>query len=175
MLRGELKNDLYEVSVTLASVLVSLCFGDSKEEARRKVVDAIDSGRAYEKMKQWIAAQGGDVSYIDDLSKFPVSPFTYDVQSPADGSIESMDAEAIGRAAMILGAGRAEKDDVIDHSAGIVLKKKTGDAVRAGETIATLYTSKEESILDASPVFLNGLVFSTKKVEKSALVKKIIW
>lgn len=174
VLKGELDNDLKEVAVTLAGELASLVFGIEVSEARERVNEAILSGRAFEKMKQWISAQGGDTACLDDFSLFPQAGVKYDVTSPVDGFISHTDTEKIGIAGVILGAGRATKDDVIDHSAGIVMHRKTGDAVKRGEAVATLYTNNEEAIKNAAETFLGALEFSDTAPEKKPLVYKVI-
>ena len=174
VLRGREKNDLYEVCVALASEMVALFKGIAPEEAKAAVIDAIDSGRAFEKMKEWVAAQGGDVSYIEDPSLFPVASVQHDVLSPANGFISHMNAEDIGKAAAVLGAGRASKEDSIDFSAGIVLKKKTGDPVRAGEPLCTLFTNDENAVAAAEERYFEALAFSEERPPEEVLIHKII-
>ena len=174
VLSGRLKNDLYEVSMVLAATLVSLAFHLTPEEARKQAEEAVDSGRAYRKMQEWVEAQGGDVSYIQHPEKFPKTSSVYTVQAPQDGYVGSMDAAMIGSAAMVLGAGRASKEDVIDHSAGIVLEKKTGDRVRAGQTLAVLYTNRAESIPEAASRFLKAITLTAEKPALKPLVYRII-
>ncbi|MBQ3894737.1 MAG: pyrimidine-nucleoside phosphorylase, partial [Clostridia bacterium] len=140
VLKGLEKGDLYEVSVSLATEMVSLVKSISPEAARREVENAIESGKAFAKMKEWIAAQGGDTSVLDDTDLFPKAAFAYEVRAPKGGRIRKMNAEDIGKAAASLGAGRISKEDPIDHAAGIVLAKKTGDSVKKGDVIATLFT-----------------------------------
>ncbi|MBQ9543956.1 MAG: hypothetical protein IJV00_02370 [Clostridia bacterium] len=111
-------------------------------------------------MKQWISSQGGDSACLDDPSLLPQARFAVPVTSPSDGYIGSMDAQAIGSAAMILGAGRASKTDVIDPAAGIVLEKKTGDRVKTGEVLCTLFTNRDSSVDEAKKTFLEALGFT---------------
>lgn len=174
VLKGEVDNDLKEVSVVLAAQLASLTFGITYDEAERRVNEAITNGKAYEKMKQWIAAQGGDTACLDDFSLFPQAGVKYDVPCPVDGFISHTDTEKIGIAGVVLGAGRATKEDVIDYSAGIVLHRKTGDSVKRGEALATLYTNNEAAIKNAEEMFLGALEFSQTAPERKPLVYKII-
>lgn len=174
VLKGEVNNDLKEVSLALASELVSLIFGISYEEAQKRAVDALESGLAYNKMKEWIDAQGGDVKFIENTELFKKSDYSLEVVSEFDGYIESMDAEAIGISSVILGAGRTTKEDEIDYSAGIILSKKTGDMVKKGDLICTLYSDNQESLQLAKEKYLSALKFSDKKPLEKPLVLKIV-
>lgn len=105
----------------------------------------IKNGKAFNKFKEMVTAQGGDASYLDDVSKFPMAKNIIVVKANSSGNIKHIDSLAIGVSAMKLGAGRATKDDVIDMSAGIVLSKKVGETVKIGDVLATLYTNKGEN------------------------------
>ena len=141
VLRGKEHGALRDVCVALATEMTALCKDISTDEAKALVLDSLDSGRAYEKMKEWISYQGGDVSYIENTDLFSKSEFSHPVTAKSDGYLYRINALEIGNAACILGAGRASKDDLIDHSAGIILNRQIGDYVRCGETICTLYTN----------------------------------
>ena len=104
--------------------MVSLIFDLSLNEAEQKVEDAIVSGLALSKMREWIEAQGGDGRFIDDPSLLPMAKNSLDIICETDGYITSMNAEKIGIASVMLGAGRESKEDSIDLSAGIVMNKK---------------------------------------------------
>lgn len=170
VLRGEQKGDLYEICVALASNLVSMFKKISAQESQLMVAKSIESGAAFAKMKEWIAAQGGDVSMIEDTSKLPRAPYSREIASPCDGYISHMNTEGIGLCASLLGAGRVNKGDSIDFGAGIELAKKTGDYVGKGEKIATLHASNEELFADAKEKFLSSLEFSDKKTGKPQLI-----
>lgn len=170
VLRGEQKGDLYEICVALASNLVSMFKKISVQESQLMVVKSIESGAAFAKMKEWIAAQGGDVSMIEDISKLPRAPYSREIASPCDGYISHMNTEGIGLCASLLGAGRVNKGDSIDFGAGIELAKKTGDYVGKGEKIATLHASNEALFADAKEKFLSSLEFSDKKTGKPQLI-----
>ena len=170
VLKGEKTGDLREVCLTLASEMISLSLGISVEEAYKKAENAISSGAALDKMIEWVQAQGGDSSYIRDTSKFPAPKFSRSVKAEKSGYISSTDAEKIGIAAVELGAGRASKDDVIDHSAGIVIGKKTGEYVEIGEEICVLYTNNENSLDEAERKYLDAIVISSEKPEEKPLI-----
>ena len=174
VLRGGGASDLCEVCLTLATEMVALARGISFDEAFALAKESLQSGKAYKTMKEWISAQGGDVSYIEDTEKFPKTAFSEEIRAECDGYITAMDAEALGTVALNLGAGRRTKDDVIDHAAGIVLAKKTGDYVKRGDLIATLYTNKQEKLACAVADFLAALTFSGTKPETAKLIYKVI-
>lgn len=170
VLRGEQKGDLYEICVALASNLVSMFKKIPAQESQLMVVKSIESGAAFDKMKEWIAAQGGDVSMIEDTSKLPRAPYSREIASHCDGYISHMNTEGIGLCASLLGAGRVNKGDSIDFGAGIELAKKTGDYVGKGEKIATLHASNEALFADAKEKFISSLEFSDKKTGKPQLI-----
>ena len=124
-------------------------------------------------MKEWISAQGGDVSYIEDTSRFEKSRFTAEILAETDGYISSMNAEALGNISVILGAGRASKDDIIDHTAGILMLKKTGDRVNKGDVLCTLYSNNEAALKTAEQQYLDAVKIG-EKAEGKPLVYKVI-
>lgn len=177
VLKGERKGDLYEVCIALATEMVMLFKGITHEEAQAQAVGAIESGAAFTKMKEWIAAQGGDVSCLDDTKRFAeVHPVSHIVPilSPTDGYITSMDAEEIGTAAMILGAGRSTKEESIDYGAGLTIEAKTGDRVEKGMTLGYLYTNREDAIKPAEERYLAALTFGSEAPQKTELIQGIV-
>ncbi|MDO4846903.1 MAG: pyrimidine-nucleoside phosphorylase [Clostridiaceae bacterium] len=174
VLKGEVDNDLKTVCIVLATELTSLVFGIDTAEAEKRVNEALSSGKAFEKMKQWITAQGGNAACLEDFSLFKQPKYSYDISAEKDGYISSMNTEKIGISSVILGAGRESKEDSIDFAAGIVLKKKTGDAVKKGDVLATLYTDREGSIANAEKMFLEALSISDTAPAPKPLVYKII-
>ena len=152
VLKGNIDNDLGEVSIALAAELVS----------------------AYKKFEEWISAQGGDIRVIRDPEQFEQARYSKDILSQSDGYISKMDSEIIGNTSVLLGAGRATLDDSIDYSAGIVLNKKTGDEVKKGDILCTLYANDDSRLEPASEKYLSSLVFSTKPPDKVPLIHDII-
>lgn len=174
VLSGRGPADLTEVCTALATEMVSASLGMRTDDARAAVLDAISSGRALEKFAEWIEAQGGDASYAKDTSLFPKAKYEYDVKAECDGYISAMNAEEIGVSSVVLGAGRLTKDDAIDHAAGIILRKKRGDKVCVGDTIATLYTNNETKIKDAERMLLGAVRISDTKPEAEPLIYKTV-
>ena len=170
VLKGKVRGDIREVSVSLASGLVASLKGIGTREAKVLCEDAIDSGKAFLKFKEWISAQGGDVSVTDNMELFPKAKLEYEIKADKDGYIFHMDAEKIGLASCELGAGRKTKTDVIDLSAGLVISKKTGDFVKKGQVIATLYTNRSETVGAAEQIFLSALEFSDEKPAVQELI-----
>lgn len=132
--------------------------------------EPLGSGRAFDKFRELVEAQGGDVDYINDTSLFKKDKCVRDILSPCDGYIFSADTGKIGEAAVILGAGREKKDDKIDMAAGIVLRKKTGERVNKGDALATLYTSCEARVDSAEKLYLNAIKIADNPPEKKKLI-----
>jgi pyrimidine-nucleoside phosphorylase len=163
ILKNEQKDELYEVSVALAAHMLSLVNSKDIYECEKMVRLAIENGSALEKLKEAVDAQGGDISYVDDTSKFIDASVCIEYKAEKSGYINKIDAQKIGRASVLLGAGREKKDDVIDFGAGIYLCKKTGDEVREGDTVARLYTNKNEYADSALAVIKEAFDYSQKK------------
>lgn len=174
VLKGETDNDLKEICVAIAAEMISLVYSVTRDEALNRVNDALDSGKAFNKMKEWISAQGGDTACIDNTELFGNAEYSFDVLSETDGYITAMDTEKIGLASVILGAGRASKEDSIDFSAGIMIFKKTGDRIRKDEKIATLLTNNKASLADAETMYTSAISVSSVKLESKPLIYKII-
>ena len=156
-LKGHGPEDLTHECIIMAAhmlVLSSMC---DYETALNRVQQALESGAALERLRLMIEAQGGDSRVIDDDRVLTIGKFTYDVTSPQDGYITRMNTERCGIASVMLGAGRTVKDGPIDYSAGIVMHKKTGDAVSMGESIATLYASDESLFTNAAQTYLAAI------------------
>lgn len=174
VLRGGGPDDLREVCLTLAAKMAELSLGVDSREGMRLVREALDSGAAYRKFCEWIARQGGDAEYARDPSLFGESRYVHEVKARSGGYMLSMNAERIGVAAMILGAGRESKDSVIDFLAGVVLARKPGDKVEAGDTLAVLHTDKPEAIPNAERMILDAITFTDKEQPEAKLIYEII-
>ena len=174
VLRGDSKGDLYDVCVALAVEMTGLFAGVSRDEAEARVTDAIESGKAFQKMQEWVAAQGGDSAWLTRAQFGDGAALAVPVIAPADGYLTNMDTEAIGSAAVILGAGRSKKEDAIDDSAGIIVCKKTGDAVKKGQTLATLYTNDTAALEPATKRYLGALTIGPEPPKTTGLIFDII-
>ena len=174
VLSGRGPEDLHTVATSLATEMVSLSLGKSLDEARALVDDAIYSGKALAKFVEWIETQGGDASFARSPELFPKAPLSREIKAASDGFIQAMNTEAVGLSAVALGAGRVTKEDVIDFTAGIIIEKKTGDKVKAGEVIATLYSSTEERLDDGERQYLAALTIGSEAPRELPLIHKII-
>ncbi|PSA90226.1 pyrimidine-nucleoside phosphorylase [Bacillus atrophaeus] len=143
-LKGEGPEDLHELVLTLGSQMVVLAKkAATLDEAREKLIEVMKNGKALEKFKDFLKNQGGDSSVVDDPSKLPQAAYKIDVPAKEAGVVSEIVADEIGVAAMLLGAGRATKEDDIDLAVGIMLRKKVGDKVEKGEALVTLYANRE--------------------------------
>ena len=158
-LKGHGPEDLTHECIIMAAHMLVLSHMCDYETALNRVQQALDSGTALERLRLMVDAQGGDSRVIDDESILIIGQFTYDLIAPQDGYIIHMNTEQCGIASVMLGAGRTVKDGPIDYSAGIVMHKKTGDAVRMGERIATLYASDESLLSNAAKTYLEAITF----------------
>lgn len=172
-LQGKGPKDLTELVLTLGSQMVILA-GKAKtsEEAKEMLLDAIHSGKALAKFKEFLANQGGDASIVDDLTKLPQAKYKIELPAKQSGYISRMVADEIGVASMILGAGRATKEDVIDLAVGLVLHKKVGDKVEEGESILTIY-SNHENVDDVKQKLYDN-IFISDTANQPTLIHTII-
>ncbi|HDR8066031.1 pyrimidine-nucleoside phosphorylase [Bacillus thuringiensis] len=143
-LQGEGPEDLTELVLVLGSQMVVLAKkADTLEEAREMLIEVMKNGKATEKFKEFLSNQGGDSSIVDNPEKMPQAKYVIDVPAKTSGVISNIVADEIGIAAMLLGAGRATKEDEIDLAVGLMLRKKVGDAVKEGEPFVTIYANRE--------------------------------
>ena len=138
-------------------------------EGRAMAEKSIVDGSAFEKFRVLVEAQGGDVSYVDDPSKFPRAGYIEIVESPQDGYISQIQARTIGEAAVALGAGRARKSDPVDHAVGFVIHRKVGDRIERGDPLFTIHANDREKLDEARQAVLAAHAFSSEPVERLPL------
>lgn len=173
-LRGEGPKDLEELCLVLGSQMVVLAKkAETLEEARAKLLENMKNGKALEVFKAFLVAQGGDGSIVDDPSKLPQAKYVKEVVAEKDGYVSQIVADAVGTAAMKLGAGRATKESVIDLAVGLMLNKKVGEAVKKGDSLVTVYSSTED-ISEVEKDLLENIKISSEKVEEPTLVYDLI-
>ncbi|MCY7793901.1 pyrimidine-nucleoside phosphorylase [Bacillus spizizenii] len=166
-LKGEGPEDLHELVLTLGSQMVVLAKkADTLDEARTKLEEVMKNGKALEKFKDFLKNQGGDSSIVDDPSKLPQAAYQIDVPAKEAGVVSEIVADEIGVAAMLLGAGRATKEDEIDLAVGIMLRKKVGDKVEKGEPLVTLYANRENVDEVVAKVYDNIRIAAETKAPK---------
>lgn len=156
-LKGKGPADLTAVCLELAAGMLELCGMGNRTVCRQAAERAMNDGSGLDKLRQMVAAQGGDTGVIDEPERFAKAAHGCEVLAPREGYVYAMDTEQIGMAAMLLGAGRETKDDRIDYAAGILLEAKTGDYVHGGQVLARLATSDAEKAKRAEQVFLKAV------------------
>ncbi|SFL83899.1 pyrimidine-nucleoside phosphorylase [Gracilibacillus orientalis] len=174
VLQGKRVEDLRELAIELAAhmTLVAGVYQDYTE-ATQSLEKLIDNGEAFHCFKNLIKAQGGDIAVVEDLSKLPGSSYKVEVKSVQKGYIHEMEADEIGVAAMHLGAGRATKDDEINHGVGITLQKKIGDYVEQGDTLAIL-NSDEENVEHIIHIVKNAYGIKSEKPNNQKMIYEVI-
>ncbi|EDH0841055.1 pyrimidine-nucleoside phosphorylase [Listeria monocytogenes] len=144
-LKGQGPEDLTELVLVLGSQMVVLAKqAETLDEARAKLIEVIENGAALEKFKTFLSNQGGDASIVDHPEKLPQAKYQIEVPAKTSGFVSQIVADEIGIAAMILGAGRATKEDEINLAVGLMLRKKVGDAVKEGESLVTIFADQED-------------------------------
>lgn len=173
-LKGNGPEDLTEISLLLAAKLLEISGKGSFEECKKLAKSKVDDGSALKRLAEMVRLQGGNAEYIYNTDNFTPAKFSKDVLADCNGYISSMDTEGVGSVCVALGAGRQRKEDSIDPSAGIVLCKKTGDEVKKGEILATLYCSDEALFEQAENRYRAALSFSETKPETNPILMEII-
>ncbi|MDZ5608070.1 pyrimidine-nucleoside phosphorylase [Bacillus pseudomycoides] len=172
-LKGEGPEDLTELVLVLGSQMVVLGKkANTLEEAREMLIEVMKNGKAIEKFKEFLSNQGGDSSIVDQPEKLPQAKYVIDVPAKNSGVVSNIVADEIGIAAMLLGAGRATKEDEIDLAVGLMLRKKVGEAVKEGETLVTIYANRE-NIEDVKAKIYENISVS-EKAETPKLIHTII-
>lgn len=164
-LKGDGPEDLKNLVIKLGTLMTSMSLNISEEEAKKRIKENLYNGKGYEKMIEWVKAQGGNIKEI------PLANNQKEIISKEEGYISHIDALEIGKLSRKLGAGRLSKDDNIDLSVGIVLNYKVGDYVNKGDVLATIFYNEKE-ITDEE--FLSSYKFNKEKVEKPKLIIDII-
>ncbi len=157
-------NNLMRLCIELASYMVKLGLNISYEEAHSKVIEVIKDKRAYNKLLEFIKYQGGDINGL------PKSKYMYEIKSVSSGYLYDIHSLEVAKLSSSLGAGRKNKEDKIDYSAGIIINKNINDIVEVGDTIMTLYTNKEIPSIDINKLF----VISNNKNENNKLIYEVI-
>ncbi|MCD4644145.1 thymidine phosphorylase [Bacillus mycoides] len=173
-LQGKGPKDLEELCLTLGSQMVYLAGqASSLEDAREKLIEVMNNGKALESFKTFLSAQGGDASVVDDPSKLPQAQFKIEVEAKEDGYVSEIVADEIGTAAMLLGAGRATKESEIDLAVGLMLRKKVGDSVKKGDSLVTIYANRE-NVEDVKAKIYENMKIAKDHVDAPTLVHGIV-
>lgn len=174
-LKGIISKDLSDVVETLGSIMIALGSESKDLNANVQMIrEVMQSGRAYEKFKEMVASQGGDLSFVEDPELFEKSINVIPVLSTETGTVESIDADIIGSIATYLGAGRMKDSGQINRTAGITINKKIGDIVTVGETLAYLHTDDASKINGPTQILREAFCITTKKLNTNSRVLEII-
>ncbi len=173
-LKNDMPEDLKQVVLELGSYMMQLAGkGNDLEENKVKLLENIKNGEAYKKFIELVQKQGGDITYIENLDKLPKAKQIEPIYSPKDGYIQEMNSKEIGKLAGILGAGREQKEDVIDVSVGIVLAKKVTDKVKKNDILAYIHAN-DEKLVEVKKRLEKIIKISEKPVEKEKVVLEVI-
>jgi pyrimidine-nucleoside phosphorylase len=174
-LKGRGPTDLESLSVELAAWMLSLSgAAASLEDARRRVRDALSSGAGLRKFQEVIELQGGDPRVCDDLSRLPAARERVEVHAPREGRVRKIACRAVGRAGMLLGAGRETVDSRIDPAVGLVLHKKVGDLVLPNEPLITMHVNDRSRVDEARAVLEAAVEIGPEAPPSAALVREVL-
>lgn len=175
MLKGNAPEDLKEVVYTIAELALK-AKGEITElsEGIEKIDAVINSGLALSKLREFIAESGGNGDLVDDYSILPAAKNKMEVFSNKEGYVSKIKAEEVGKAAMIIGAGRATKEDEVDHAVGLKILKKVGDKIEKGEKIAEIYYNDAKNVEDSKNMILDAYVLQDEKVLEPKAILEII-
>lgn len=174
-LKGEYGGDLLELCLTLGSqVLTEGGIAPDEASARRMLQDTIASGRALERFAAFIRAQGGDDRGVYDPSVLPAAPVQLECPAPGAGYVRRIQAEGVGLVSMHLGGGRKTKDSPIDLSVGVVLAKKVGDYVQAGESLGVIHARSEADARAGAAMLADCFELAEEKTDRPPFIKGIV-
>lgn len=174
-LKGEYAGELLELCLTLGScILTAADMAKTDAEAREMLIGTIQDGSALAKLKEFVAAQGGDPHCVDDVSMLAAAPVQREVPALFDGYVRELDALGIGMVSLRLGGGRATKESKVDLSVGVVIHKKVGDKVAAGESLATIHASDDDHAAAAERELRECFTVSETACEPVAFIKEIV-
>lgn len=175
VLKGNGPEDITRLSVILAGLMIHMGGkADSAKEGVEKAQQALDDGRGLEKMKEFVAGQGGDPAVVDEPERLALSEKQLEIKAAADGYVSGLDAMLIGQASQETGAGREKKEDDIDHGAGILLKHKIGDAVSKGDCLCILYGKDEKKLQAAAKRAEKAFTITKEETQPRKLIHQVI-
>lgn len=174
-LNGKMSEDVKLVVLELGAYMIKLAgINESIEENKKMILENIENKKAYNKFKELVANQGGDISYIEDVNKFEKAKYIIEVKSISNGYIKEINAKKVGELSGKLGAGRMKKEDKIDQTVGIVLSKKVSDKIEKGEILATIYANNKLLGKEAEDQLLEIYKITDKEILKPKTILGII-
>ena len=175
VLKGRGPQDLIDITLELGAYMLKLSGKANNVAKGRGILKRhLSDGSAFQRFKDMIRLQDGDVNVIDNPSLLPSARYTKDLLSERNGYISKMDTEAIGIASCMLGAGRERIEDKIDPAVGIVINKKLGDKIKKGESLALLHYNSEDKLAEAYKKLQDAYLISSKRPKKRQLIRRII-
>ena len=174
-LKGKMPEDLKQVVLELGSYIIKLAGkGENIEENKKKIIENIENGKAYKKFLELVANQNGDISYIENIEKFEKAQYIVPVYSNKEGYIHEINAEEVGKLACKLGAGRLRKEEEIDKTVGIEIRKKVSEYVKVGEILAYIHLNQENKIEESTNELLNIFKIRKDTKEKEKIIFGVI-
>lgn len=173
-LKGGGPEDFKTICVELATQMIYLATGKDANQIREEVKQKLINGEAYNKFREFVIAQNGDISVIDNLELLPSAKNMIKLYSNQEGYVESINAEKLGIAAMMLGGGRAKKEDTIDYGVGVVVHKKVGDYVKKDDVIATIHANDLTKFEEVKNTILDAYQLVKDEIKKPTLIYDII-
>ncbi len=168
-LKGKGPEDFKQLCIELAAIMLKIAGKEDNLNKGRKIAkENLENGKAYKKFEEFIEAQGGKIT------KFKKAKYKLDIKADKNGYLKKIVTKQIGEAALVLGAGRRTKEDVLDHQSGLMFYKKIGDKIEKNDLIATLYTNNKTTLKEAESLINTALTYSDKKVNKLKKVKMVI-
>ena len=171
---GRGPKDLEDVCIELASQMLFLAGIETGKDIKSELYERLHNGEAFNKFKEFISAQGGDISSIDNLDLLPGANKKVQFISEEAGYISKIDAEKLGIATMMLGGGRVKKTDSIDYGVGIILNKKVSEFVEKGDVLATLFINNEGNLKDVIELLKKAFLFSESSLDKEPLISRVV-
>ena len=173
-LKGNMAEDVKDVVINMCIQMMNLSgLYPNPFDNKYKVMEVIENGKAFEKFKELVERQGGDVSYIDNPEKFEKAPIIMPVLSDDAGFVEKLDAGKVGKAGLELGIGRKKKDDPIDYRVGLIFDKKIGDEVKIGDVLAYVHAATPEKAIECVEAIKEAYTIGNKKISKENIIEII--
>ena len=170
-LKGKMPEDLKQVVLELGAYMINLAgLGEDLEENKNKMLENISNGKAYDKFVEMVKNQEGDISYLEDTSKFEKAKIIEPIMAKQDGYIQEINAEEIGKVTCGLGAGRVKKEDIIDYSVGIILNKKVADKVSKGDILGYIHSNSKEKFEEAERKLEQIIKINENEIEKETTI-----
>lgn len=173
-LRGNMAEDVKDVVLNMCIQMMNVSgLYPNPLDNKYKVMEVIENGKAYEKFKELVKRQGGDVSYIENPEKFEKAPIIMPVLSEEFGFVEKLDAGKVGKAGLELGIGRKKKEDAIDYRVGLIFNKKVGDEVKIGDILAYVHANSPEKAIECVEAIKDAYEIGNRKVSKENIIEII--